>query len=87
MQQILVVVIISLLSRDLCSGPSSATFSSLDLPDFLSVKWDIAGLNEITDVAEASRRSDYLCASEVHLPGAARGLSPPFHQVLTGISV
>ena len=62
-------------------------FSFLDLPEFPSKKWDIEGLNEIMDGAEAPKMSDGLFPSEVHLPGAAEGLSPPLCQVFTGLSV
>lgn len=38
-------------------------------------------------MAEASKVDNYLCPSEVHLPGSAEVLSPPLCQVFTGLSV
>lgn len=67
---------IIILSRDLGSSPSSAKFSSLDLPEFPSVKWGAEGLNEIKDVAEASKVNDSLCLSLHTLLGGAGALSP-----------
>lgn len=80
-------MIITILSRDLGCGLSSALFSSLDLPEFPSIKWNVEGLKEIMDVAEAPKIRDRLCPSEVPLPVVAEGLPPSLCQVFTGLSV